>query len=111
MKLTLVLVAILFAFLLCGCVDLTQWRAQFSEYVDRLYDSGKIDAATAKELKAMAGAAAAAAGNWVTDIFQSAATALSTLVLGYFGIRTWRGSPQARKGMVPMQAPTKRGGG
>ena len=69
-----------------------------------LLNDGKIDEATyATMLQTLdnvfkAGLKAGTGWDWVSPL----AGNLVTLIAGYFGIRVWRGSPSARKGVPPQ---------
>jgi hypothetical protein len=39
---------------------------------------------------------------WLEDLLKQGATAITTLVAGYFGIKKWRGTPEDRKGSSPL---------
>jgi hypothetical protein len=43
----------------------------------------------------------AKSATWIDELLKAGATALSTLVFGYVGIRKWRGTPDNRTGSSP----------
>lgn len=91
----------LFLVLVCAAVFLASCQSPvvaegLAELLRPLVASGKITQDQANEI-----VTAIAGGGfdwgWLEDIGKGALT----LVLGYFGIRTWRGTPDARKGSAP----------
>ena len=42
---------------------------------------------------------------WLEELLKQGATAITTLVAGYLGIRKWRGSPMKRTGIAPEATP------
>lgn len=86
--------------LLTGCGTFTNEHVQTIQAVlqDQVSNGNMTQAQFEAVMNALSGIAE---GDWPRILLDIGETLL-TLVLGYFGIRYWRGSPTARKGLAPV---------
>lgn len=105
MKRILALIAVLWIF--CGCATLDRQAEIYATKAELL--EAQQQGATEEEIAVLEekveALEAESAGKPLVDTGNPAANsgieAALTLLLGYFGIRWWRGTPEKRKGMTP----------